>query len=330
MSRMTWLAILMGITIIAITGFQLYWLRESYERERTSLQIKTEFAFRNSIMDLQMSKINLEGIHMNDSSGVRMVVDSGTGRVSMKRREGMISTINIVRDKINKRKTGIIVPADRMVFTMKNTTVTPDGDTIVFNRTGTNPQVFNFLSGVDSLQDKITAAEIDSSFAALLAVQRINVPYTINSLPGARSQGQGGAELTIGFKNPVTYSLSLGNTMPYLLGQIKFPILFSILLLGITIVSFLLLYKNVLRQQRLNTIKNDFISNITHELKTPVATVSVAIEALKNFNAIDDPQKTREYLDISSDELERLNLLVDRVLKLSMIERKDLELKYEP
>lgn len=76
-------------------------------------------------------------------------------------------------------------------------------------------------------------------------------------------------------------------------------------------------------------IKNEFISNITHELKTPIATVGVAIEPLKNFNAMQDPQRTREYLDISSNELQRLSLLVDKVLKLSMLEKKEIELKYE-
>ena len=58
--------------------------------------------------------------------------------------------------------------------------------------------------------------------------------------------------------------------------------------------------------------------------------MGVAIEALKNFNAINDPQKTKEYLDISSNELQRLSLLVDKVLKLSMFEKKEIELKYEP
>ena len=55
----------------------------------------------------------------------------------------------------------------------------------------------------------------------------------------------------------------------------------------------------------------------------------MAIEALKNFNAIHDPQRTEEYLDISSNELQRLNLLVDKVLKLSMFEKKEMELKKE-
>ena len=55
----------------------------------------------------------------------------------------------------------------------------------------------------------------------------------------------------------------------------------------------------------------------------------MAIEALKNFNAIDNPERTREYLDISQNELHRLSLLVDKVLKLSMFENQGIELKYE-
>lgn len=107
------------------------------------------------------------------------------------------------------------------------------------------------------------------------------------------------------------------------------PILISFLLVGVTILSFLLLYRNIIRQRKLTQLKNDFISNITHELKTPIATVVVAIEALRNFNALDDPKRTKEYLDISAGELQRLSLLVDKVLKLSMFEKKEIELKKE-
>ena len=125
------------------------------------------------------------------------------------------------------------------------------------------------------------------------------------------------------------YKLQLGNTFPYLIKQISLPILFSFFLVGITIFSFVLLYRSLFKQYRLGQIKNDLISNITHELKTPIATVGVAIEALKNFNAIQDPQRTKEYLDISQNELQRLGLLVDKVLNLSMFEKKEIEVKYE-
>jgi two-component system phosphate regulon sensor histidine kinase PhoR len=136
-------------------------------------------------------------------------------------------------------------------------------------------------------------------------------------------------KITIGFSHPVTYELELGNSFVYLLKKIFSPILFSLFLVGVTIISFALLYRNLLKQRRLAEIKNEFISNITHELKTPIATVGVAIEALRNFNAGNDPQKTKEYLDISQNELQRLSLLVDKVLKLSMFENKEIELKYE-
>jgi two-component system phosphate regulon sensor histidine kinase PhoR len=85
----------------------------------------------------------------------------------------------------------------------------------------------------------------------------------------------------------------------------------------------------MIKQKRLSDIRNEFISNITHELKTPIATVSVAIEALRSFNASMDPQRSKEYLDISANELQRLSLLVDKVLKLSMFENKEIDLKYE-
>src|SRR5690606_5160833 len=87
--------------------------------------------------------------------------------------------------------------------------------------------------------------------------------------------------------------------------------------------------RNLARQHRLVQLKNDFVSNITHELKTPIATMGVAIEALRNFNAINDTNRTREYLDISQNELQRLGLLVDKVLKLSMFGKKEMDLKLE-
>ncbi|MEL6652882.1 MAG: HAMP domain-containing sensor histidine kinase, partial [Bacteroidota bacterium] len=65
------------------------------------------------------------------------------------------------------------------------------------------------------------------------------------------------------------------------------------------------------------------------ELKTPITTVSVAIEALRNFQALNDPAKTEEYLDISQNELNRLSILVDRVLRMSRFEHGAPELNKE-
>jgi len=106
----------------------------------------------------------------------------------------------------------------------------------------------------------------------------------------------------------------------YLLKQIAPQISFAFLLTAIVSTSFLVIYQSLRKQQRLNVQKNDFISNVTHELKTPLATVSVALEALKNFHALDDPQRTKEYLDIAQNELQRLTLMTDKILKASVFE----------
>lgn len=115
----------------------------------------------------------------------------------------------------------------------------------------------------------------------------------------------------------------------FLLRQMWEEALFSVLLLGIITMAFALIYRNLRKQHRLSLLKNDFLSNITHELKTPISSVSVAIEALRDFGALKDPKLTREYLDISRDELKRLSLLVDRVLRLTTFEQKELELNLE-
>ena len=342
MNRLRWLALLMGVAILGITGFQLYWLKQNYAREKKSLTIKSEITFRDAILQLQVVKLKLDGTAWDgkDSSNgkVKIIMRNDHGEqvnVRFRPKEEIISTINVIRTKMKDSLKGKTIVKPAMMITMDNTSVNPDEDTLRFAGPTNGPgrrgdHIFNLLYGVDSLQDSLRLTEVDSAYSIALKKENLNIPYSITRLDSACDADMPVFnQVTVGFAHPVTYQLKLGNIFPYLLKQIAQPILFSILLLGITILSFVLLYRNLLRQQRLAALKNEFISNITHELKTPIATVGVAIEALKNFNAIQDPQRTKEYLDISSNELQRLSLLVDKVLKLSMFEKKEVELKYE-
>jgi two-component system phosphate regulon sensor histidine kinase PhoR len=340
MQKLRWLAILMGITIAGITGFQLYWLKDNYDREKNSLNIKTEVAFRETILQLQASKLKLDGFKTDTLNKEKVKIFTKDGeRVSVRftPEKEIISTINVIRDKLKDslkkdEKTS-------MIISMNKTSEGYKRDSVKFIQTdsfayrhmpGRRPDhIFNLLYGVDSLQDSLKLQEINTAYKGTLQEQKLNVPFSILRIDSAGNEEQAFNEVTVGFIKPITYKMELGNTFPYLLKRITAPILFSIFLLGITILSFVLLYRNLLKQRRLAELKNEFISNITHELKTPIATVGVAIEALQNFNAIHDPEKTKEYLDISKNELQRLSLLVDKVLKLSMFEKKEMELKKE-
>jgi len=96
--------------------------------------------------------------------------------------------------------------------------------------------------------------------------------------------------------------------------QISFSIVLSLLVIG----SFILLYRSLRLQQRLVVIKDDLISNISHELKTPITTVGVALEALRNFKGQKDSITSNEYISIAENELKRLTILTDKVLNASL------------
>ncbi|HWR33318.1 MAG TPA: HAMP domain-containing sensor histidine kinase [Chitinophagaceae bacterium] len=332
-------SVLMVISILGITVFLLYWLKQSYEREKKTLAIKSEVTFQETVQRLQVAKLKLEGLPGDTGKHgevkIFMSKDGSEKKMSVRMmpRKKIISTVNIIRNKLKdslKMEPGL---NKRMTISMDNSAVSYSRDSGGINiphHPGRN-DFFQVLYGVDSLQDTLKLSEIDAAYAIALKQQKLDVPFSIQRTDsGSITFEPVFNEVTVGFVNPITYRLTLGNTFPYLLKRISMPILFSVILLGITILSFVVLYRNLRKQRKLSELKNEFISNITHELKTPIATVGVAIEALRNFNAINDPQKTKEYLDISQNELHRLSLLVDKVLKLSMFENKQLDLKFEP
>ncbi len=328
--------VFMVISILGITAFLLYWLKQSYDREKKSLAIKSEVTFQETIQQLQVGKLKLEGIPGDTLNGGKVKIfmsnrgDSEMIRVHTGTKDQIISTIKVIREKLNdtlKRKNGMIITSDNMSVKFRVDTLSINKD---ISQIPHQNQIIQMLYGVDSLQDSLRLKEIDTAYSKAMHNQKLDIPFTIAKFDSCNVSGEPALnEVTVGFAHPVTYKLSLGDTFPYLLKRIGLPILFSFFLLGITIFSFVLLYRSLVKQRKLAELKNEFISNITHELKTPIATVGVAIEALKNFNAINDPHKTKEYLDISSNELHRLGLLVDKVLKLSMFEKKEIELKYE-
>jgi len=126
------------------------------------------------------------------------------------------------------------------------------------------------------------------------------------------------------------YAAQLTGVRMAILKKITPQILFSFFLTFLTTAAFVVMYRSIRSQQRLMELKNDFISNITHELKTPVTTVGVALEALKSFKGLDNPALTEEYLEIAQNELNRLNILTDKILKTSSFENNGVEYNAEP
>lgn len=327
--------VLMVISMALLAAFQGWWLYKSYEEEKETLTIRTSVLFREALFDLQASTLKMD-------TNLRVRVGSSPANAV-----GVVNSMRSMwRDSLSGRniKSTMVVSMDQRSLYRSDSTVPLPGATKTFVQYGPN-QIFDVLLGSESAKDTLKIADIRATFDKALKAQDLEVPYkvvkridntmqigNVRHIEQLRTTPRAAAQqgVTLGFMYPVTYKLELGNIFPYLLTQISSQLMFALFLLAMTVVSFLTLYRSLLAQKKLAGIKNDFISNITHELKTPIATVSVAIEALKNFNALHDPHKTKEYLDISQNELQRLSLLVDKVLKLSMFENKAIELKPEP
>lgn len=126
------------------------------------------------------------------------------------------------------------------------------------------------------------------------------------------------------------YAVVLAGIRPIVIKEISPQIFFSLFLTLLTSAAFIIMYRSIRAQQKLMELKNDFISNITHELKTPITTVGVAIEAIKDFKAIHNAALTNEYLGIAQNELNRLSILTDKILKTAIFENKGIEFRPEP
>ena len=141
----------------------------------------------------------------------------------------------------------------------------------------------------------------------------------INNIASKSTYLKRDEELKLLFNNPNFEALKRSST----------GILLS-LLLSLIIISCLFYLLKIIRQQKeLATIKNDLISNITHEFKTPIATISTAIEAIENFNVLDDKIKTKKYLSMSSIQLKKLHQMVEKLLETATLDSEKLLIKKE-
>lgn len=107
------------------------------------------------------------------------------------------------------------------------------------------------------------------------------------------------------------------------------PWIYLIFIILFVIAFFAFAVSIIYRQNKLSEIKNDFINNMTHELKTPIATIRISSESLLNFNDNTDPEKRLRYAGIIYKENKRLEQQVERVLNIAKLDKKELKLKLE-
>lgn len=115
----------------------------------------------------------------------------------------------------------------------------------------------------------------------------------------------------------------------YLLSQLWEMLLISTILLLIIIFSFSYTIITIFRQKKLSKMKNDFINNMTHEIRTPITSIAMACETLKDNNIKKDQNFINEFITIIDDENKRLGNMAERILQTAILEQGGLKLRKE-
>ena len=131
------------------------------------------------------------------------------------------------------------------------------------------------------------------------------------------------------FIKPQYLCLFFPQQSKYLLSSMWFMLLVSLALMMVLIFSFYFTISTILKQKKLSEIKNDFISNMTHEFKTPISTISLACEVLNDKSIEKTEERTGKYVKMIRDENKRLSLLVENILQTAILDKGEFKLKIQ-
>ncbi len=103
----------------------------------------------------------------------------------------------------------------------------------------------------------------------------------------------------------------------------------SIIFTLIIVIAYSSALNQLIKQRQISEIKTDFINNMTHEFKTPIATINLALDAIKNPKVIEDKEKVLRYLQMIKEENKRMHAQVENVLRISKLDKKELDINKE-
>ena len=186
------------------------------------------------------------------------------------------------------------------------------------------------------LKERVNFKMLDQDIRAELLNNGINLPYhfTVSTADGREvyrcpdytDEGEAYTYSQVLFRNDPSSKMGVvrihfPDINNYIFSSIRFMIpsvVFTIVLL----ITFIFTIVVIFRQKRYTEIKNDFINNMTHELKTPIASISLAAQMLGDESVTKSPTMMKHLGGVINDESKRLRFLVEKVLQMSMFERK--------
>ena len=329
-----WTLYFITATIVLTIAVQLYWNYNNYvdnkQRVKNEIQSSLDTAIDEYYTDL--SKSNFFAIVDYDSinSKSSFLKDFWNEDINSSKSKVSISSIKISSDYSGDLEASKIPK----ILQQEIQKIKISSDTT------------KFLKGIQSVaialdNDDINFTKLDSIFTNQLSKKGIKTPHYLilidKDIKVGGSNKAKDIELSLFSNSKSTFLRPDQNLRAYYkdptiqaLKKSSTGILLSLLLSLSVIFCLIYLLKIISTQKELAEIKNDLINNITHEFKTPIATISTAVEAIESFNVADNKEKTKQYAAISAFQLKKLHVMVEKLLETATLDSESLMLQKEP
>ncbi len=326
-------------SLVGLVGIQLYWIRNAAAIKEVNFDRGVSEAATRAIYKFNKQELARKLIRQQDQN------------MHLKQLSQMLDSLNrIYYDQVFSQQTehglfgesfhhhqhpgqGYLPPADQPG--------SKDPFAAFFERSRIINDLFDdMFSARYSFQvsDRQSIASLDSLLSLELQTQGIKTPFEFGVYNPVQSAmirertGKYSQELLHSqyafhlfpndiFVNPEYLLLHFPQQERYILSQMNAMLGTSILLILIIISSFAFTIFTVIRQKKLSVMKNDFINNMTHELKTPISTISLACQALSDQDVQKSENLYQSYINVINEENERLGLLTEKVLQTALIEK---------
>jgi len=358
LKKQHWTLYFITATIVLTIAVQLYWNYNNYldnkQRVQNEIQSSLDIAIDEYYTDL--SKSNFFTIIDYDSINIKssFLKDVWNEDINSSKSKVSISSIKISSDykgnvsSIPKILDSIFI-TDTIEFEFNDEKITPKKLTKYqpeIQKFKINSDSLKFLKGIKSVaialnNDEINFTRLDSIFTNQLSKKGIKTPHYLvlleKDIKVGGSNKAKDIELSLFSNSKSTFLRPDQNLRAYYedptiqaLKKSSTGILLSLLLSLSVIFCLIYLLKIISTQKELAEIKNDLINNITHEFKTPIATISTAVEAIESFNVIDNKEKTKKYAAISAFQIKKLHVMVEKLLETATLDSESLMLQKEP
>lgn len=357
---LSWLIILMTISLLGVTGIQAYWLNNAYRLEQEKFEQQVARVLDGvadriealEALNLLNENIELEP-YLKSNQGALMGVEGGLRDSSMKIRsaEGTYSVaIRLGEDSINvyenqtenlpglfyssKDTNYRIAFAERQKLEGKFKTMDKVFDQLLLRTLDKN-------SG--KVKNRLTEKQLDSLLDFELGLAGVDLDYEYKVVEDGeavyRSEGwprdssaNEAYEASLfpnDFFNRASLLVIFEGETSYILRNLWITLVISFLFTAAMIYTFGRTLSFSIRQKRISEIKTDFINNMTHEFKTPIATINLAIDALRNPKVLSDEKRVHHYSELIRQENNRMNMQVEGVLRMALMDKRELDFNFE-